>query len=178
MIWILIAFGILPALLYLLYIELARTTNACVDASAAAPVKRLDIVIDTVVDTLYDKEQPITEPKIAAAKYASNGEIYIATWLANHNLEFIPQYRFPECADKRALPFDFYIPSMNTCIEYDGRQHYAPVRFFGGDTGFEKRKLHDDIKDRFCERAGIRLIRVPYCYSTREIDSWLSINLL
>ncbi|NIM04544.1 MAG: hypothetical protein GTN65_02750, partial [Armatimonadetes bacterium] len=33
---------------------------------------------------------------------------------------------------------DIFIPSLRIAIEYQGRQHYEPVPFFGGDEGFRK----------------------------------------
>lgn len=38
------------------------------------------------------------------------------------------------------LPFDFYLPYYNTCIEYDGVQHFKPIDYFGGEKEFELRK--------------------------------------
>ena len=38
------------------------------------------------------------------------------------------------------------------CIEYDGRQHYQPVKDFGGETEFEKIKLRDNIKNEYCKK--------------------------
>lgn len=34
--------------------------------------------------------------------------------------DFIIQHKFKNCRDIRPLPFDFYLPKLNTCIEYDG----------------------------------------------------------
>ena len=54
----------------------------------------------------------------------SIGERTISQWLFDNNIYFIPQYSFDECMDKLSLPFDFYLPDYNTCIEYDGEQQY------------------------------------------------------
>jgi protein-arginine kinase activator protein McsA len=45
------------------------------------------------------------------------------------------------------LPFDFYLPNLNTCIEYDGEQHYKPISTFGGEEGLRKQQLRDKIKE-------------------------------
>ena len=69
--------------------------------------------------------------------------------------------------DKRLLPFDFYLPNKRICIEADGRQHFEPV-VFGNMTysdaleNFEIVKMHDEIKNKFCEEHNITLIRIPY----------------
>ena len=76
----------------------------------------------------------------------SNGENEITNWLTQNNIDYISQKRFKDCKDKRTLPFDFYIPSKNIVIEYDGKQHYKPIKFFGGEEQFEYITKHDKIK--------------------------------
>jgi len=60
------------------------------------------------------------------------------------------------------LPFDFYLPKLNICIEADGIQHNTPYKFFGGEEKFNKLKNHDKIKTEYCSKNSIQLIRVPY----------------
>lgn len=76
--------------------------------------------------------------------------------------KFVYQKRFDDCCDKRVLPFDFYIPSTNTCIEYQGRQHYMPVKVFGDEKDFELRKKHDEIKKKYCKDNNINFLEIPY----------------
>ena len=92
----------------------------------------------------------------------SKGEIKISDFLNSKNISYISQKKFDDCKDKFLLPFDFYLPAYNTCIEYDGEQHYRSVDFFGGEEEFEKRKKHDGIKNNYCKEKGINLLRIPY----------------
>ena len=83
------------------------------------------------------------------------------------NIHFIRQYKFDDCVDKRPLPFDFYLPGRNIVIEYDGEQHFRPVRWtqssdFDAESKFLYTKHHDEIKNHYCCSHGIRLIRIPY----------------
>lgn len=77
------------------------------------------------------------------------------------------QKTFEGCEDKRLLAFDCYLNDFNICIEYDGEQHYRPVRF-GEESDeemmkkFNYTKYHDEIKNNFCKENNIGLIRVPY----------------
>jgi len=34
-------------------------------------------------------------------------------------IKYINQKRFKKCKNKLPLPFDFYLPDLNICIEYD-----------------------------------------------------------
>ena len=92
----------------------------------------------------------------------SKGERSIYKLLEEYNITYIREYRFNECKDINTLPFDFYLPDFNTCIEFDGEQHYASCDFYGGDEAYEIRKLHDNIKTSYCINNNIKLIRIPY----------------
>jgi len=92
----------------------------------------------------------------------SKGEIKILLYLKTMDINFIEQFKFKNCKNKNQLPFDFYLPGYNLCIEYDGLQHYEPVHFFGGYKSFEIIKKHDQIKNNFCKTNNIKLIRIKY----------------
>jgi Zn-finger nucleic acid-binding protein len=88
----------------------------------------------------------------------SKGERKIRNLLINKNIEFIPQKKFNKCKNIKELPFDFYLPKYNTCIEYHGEQHYKIVKHFGGKGKFKKLKENDAIKLKFCLENKINLI--------------------
>ena len=106
----------------------------------------------------------------------SKGEDEIRRILNFWNIEFVSQKRFENCRDSLELPFDFYIPSLNACIEYDGEQHYKPIEVFGGEIGYAKTKRHDEIKTHFCKDNNINLIRIPY-WEFNNIENILKQNL-
>lgn len=86
----------------------------------------------------------------------------IAKYLDNKNIKYERQYKFDDCRSKDKLPFDFYIPSKNIVIEYDGKQHYEIVDYFGGFDDFVGTKIRDTIKTIYCKENNIKLIRIPY----------------
>jgi len=90
----------------------------------------------------------------------SKGERDIRLFLTNKNIFFIQQYRFPDCKDKRSLPFDFYLPSINTCIEFDGEQHFKIKNQWGGEDGLLDRQKKDKVKNEYCIKNNIKLIRL------------------
>lgn len=98
----------------------------------------------------------------------SKGELRIKEVFELLGIDFEFQYRFEECKNERSLPFDFYVSSKNIAIEYDGVQHFIPVRFSKEQTeediieAFEKRKRLDKLKDDYCFNNNIKLIRIPY----------------
>ncbi len=93
---------------------------------------------------------------------SSRGEREIFNWLNNNSIIFEQQKTFDGCKNKKLLPFDFYLPQYNTCIEYDGEQHYYPINFFGGEERLKKNIQRDEIKTNYCFVNNIRLLRIRY----------------
>jgi len=77
--------------------------------------------------------------------------------------------KFDGCININKLPFDFYLPEKNICIEYDGEQHFRNIF---SDKSFKETKINDNIKDEFCIKNNIFLIRIPY-FKFEEINNIL-----
>lgn len=105
----------------------------------------------------------------------SSGERKIEKFLLNKNIRFIPQFKFPECKLEKELLFDFYLPDYNLCIEYQGVQHYKPIKSWGGEEYFIKNQLRDQIKRDFCTGNNISLIEVKYNIPLNEIEDRLNL---
>jgi len=91
---------------------------------------------------------------------SSKGELLINNFLITNKIYFKPQHKFQECRYKRVLPFDFYLPDYDVCVEFDGMQHYKSIKHFGGDKTFQIQQLKDKIKSDFCVNNNIKLIRI------------------
>ena len=102
----------------------------------------------------------------------SKGEAKVESILKKYGIEYILQYKFDDCKFYNKLPFDFYIPSMNACIEYDGKQHFQYVHRWGGYDEFINRLIRDSIKNIYCRENKIKLIRIPY-YEFKNIEEIL-----
>lgn len=93
----------------------------------------------------------------------SKGEKFIESVLIENGLkrgvDYIRQYKFRDCKNKYPLPFDFFLPKISVAIEYDGDQHNKVVTFFGGFEEYEKRKINDNIKSKYCSDNRITLLR-------------------
>lgn len=92
----------------------------------------------------------------------SIGEEIIENVLTSYNIQFNTEHTFKECKYKKCLPFDFYLPNNNMCIEFDGEQHFKPIPYFGGDSTLQIQKIKDSIKDEYCKLNNIHLLRIPY----------------
>lgn len=92
----------------------------------------------------------------------SKGEEKIKFFLDNNNIKYVTQKTFKNCKNKNNLKFDIYISELDLCIEYDGKQHYSPIKFFGGEHSLNKQKENDKIKNEYCKQNNIHLLRIRY----------------
>lgn len=96
----------------------------------------------------------------------SRGERTIAKFLDKFRIKYFREKRFKDCRFKKPLPFDFYLPEMNTCIEYDGVLHFFPNL---GEELLRTTKRNDDIKTNFCKQNNINLIRISFTENIEEV---------
>lgn len=92
----------------------------------------------------------------------SQGEEKIIKLLQEMNINYEYQKKFETCKLKKCLSFDFYLPDYNILIEYDGKQHFEPVEYLGGQKRFEEQQQRDNFKNNWCKENNILLIRIPY----------------
>lgn len=108
----------------------------------------------------------------------SSGEFFIDKYFSENSIKHIPQYSFSDCKDKNKLRFDFAVmnsdDSVKALVEYDGKQHFEPIDWFGGEEEFQKQVKRDKIKNEYCKKNNIPLIRIPYYYTTDEIKQTLA----
>ncbi len=112
---------------------------------------------------------PMSKEIVSVSSTKSEGEDAIKLFLERNKIEYVAQKKFPGCKLKNELPFDFFIPSMNLLIEYDGIHHRMPVLYKGeGSTPWhqnralvrlEQQKYRDKIKTDYCKKNNIHLIR-------------------
>ena len=103
----------------------------------------------------------------------SSGELIIRNFLTDNGIDFVYNKRFDDCRDKKPLPFDFFLPKYNMCIEFDGQHHFMdiPTR-----SKLEDVQRHDIIKDKYCKDNGIKMLRIPY-YDGHHIEDILTKEL-
>lgn len=120
-------------------------------------------------------QTPVSHLQGAGCPVCSNskGELRIRNFLETNNIKFIEQYKFDDCINpitNNKLIFDFYLPELNTLIEYDGMQHFKPIKHFGGDKTLNKQIINDLIKDQYCDYNTIKLIRWDYLDNIKKIN--------
>lgn len=95
----------------------------------------------------------------------SFGENLVKVFLDEHRIDYTPQYRIKNenlFCNNEYLIVDFYLPSFNAIIEYNGVQHYQPIKRFGGYGSFDNQIERDNALRQYCKEHKIKLIEIPY----------------
>lgn len=110
----------------------------------------------------------------------SKGNLYISTWLQEHNINFVAEYRFKDCKDKSTLPFDFCVlnddNSIKCLIEYNGNLHYRATGGWISEEHLVEQKRRDQIKIDYCKSHNYSLLIISY--KDKNIDKILKENIL
>ncbi len=116
--------------------------------------------------------------------FSSKGERTVREILITNDIEFREQKTFVDCVNtktNKVLKFDFFIPSINTLIEYDGIQHSQPTRFNGISRAratkiFEGTMYRDNIKTNYAHDNNLVLVRITAEKKkdiTKQLESYI-----
>ena len=60
------------------------------------------------------------------------------------------------------MSYDIFISGIDVAIEYQGKQHFEPVDFFGGEESFFELTQRDREKAKLSEENGVKLVYINY----------------
>ena len=99
----------------------------------------------------------------------SKGELKIIDILKENNINCKNEIEFTDLKSQKNKPLRFDIGVYNNSnqliclIEYDSEIHFHFNKFFHKTkSNFNKRRGYDRIKNEYCLRKNIPLIRIPY----------------
>lgn len=75
------------------------------------------------------------------------------------------QFFLDKCEQNNCIPittFDFYVQEYNCLIEFQGKQHYVPIKNWGGQEKLEYIQKHDSIKYNYAISHGIDILIINY----------------
>lgn len=107
----------------------------------------------------------------------SRGERKIREILNTYNINFIPQKEFSNLfgVGDGNLSYDFYLPSQNLLIEYQGQYHDGTASN-QSEEDYLKQQEHDKRKREYAEQNGIRLLEIWY-WDFDNIETILNENI-
>ncbi|MGG4434425.1 hypothetical protein AAXE64_07685 [Priestia megaterium] len=96
----------------------------------------------------------------------SKGMLKVEEYIGTLKKKYALEKRFENCKDNRPLPFDMLLDN-SILIEYDGEHHFHKIDFSGKGVNdasdrHKNTKKHDQIKNTYCIKSDIPLIRIPY----------------
>ena len=80
----------------------------------------------------------------------------IKDFLRKFKIEFLQNHML----DK--TEFDFYLPSIRVCIEFDGIYHFQPIEELGGLKTYDRVRLEEKTKSDYCEDNYIDLVKIRH----------------
>ena len=92
-------------------------------------------------------------PKCSNRKHYA--EVLFYEFIKEHYKDAIYNYHNPKILGR--LSIDVFIPSINVGIEFQGGQHFKPVKWFGGEKTYMKIIERDSKKYNICKENNIKL---------------------
>ena len=107
----------------------------------------------------------ISQKIVSCGCIKSKGEYKIAELLTKHSINFITEYKFSDCKNRR---YDFAILNKHNevirLIEFDGLQHFYKPRaeHWSATSSLEETQARDLEKNEIAKQHNIPLVRIPY----------------
>lgn len=104
----------------------------------------------------------------------SKGEKIIRDYLIEYNIDFDREVSFNWQSNK-LFRYDFYLPSYNLIIEFNGRQHYEETNIF--TNSLEENILHDKIKIEEALKNNFYFLVIPFTQINNIkniLDKWFN----
>lgn len=94
----------------------------------------------------------------------SSGERRIRAFLEQHGILFTKDKRFKGLVGlgNKPLSYDFYLPTYNLLVEFQGEQHDHVVDLYGGENQFKTQKEHDRRKYNYAISNGYEFLEINY----------------
>lgn len=102
-----------------------------------------------------------------ACNFKNQGILYSKIKISFPDLLLEQEYT-SEWLEKQRL--DIYCPMYNFAIEYDGKQHFSPIDYFGGESYFRTLQQRDVEKNNKCKNNNCKLFRVKFGYNESDYE--------
>jgi hypothetical protein len=98
-------------------------------------------------------------------------------WVSEVMLYQIVRHLYPETPVLRrqrpawldGLELDVYLPDRDLAFEYQGQQHYHPVKVWGGEEALRELQARDARKAALCAQQDVTLVTIDYTEPLSEI---------
>ena len=112
--------------------------------------EKLKLKIDNIYKEMLDENR-------VNIKWSNEYLLYRMIASMVENVEY--QYR---CNWLGNQSFDIFLNGYNIAVEYQGKQHYEPVEFFGGEEAYERNVERDIRKHMLAKKNGVNILYWNY----------------
>lgn len=104
----------------------------------------------------------------------SKSEKFVSDVLKDKQIYYEPQKIYSDLRGDSGYPLSYDFLIYNDIfepvflIECQGKQHYEPIGYFGGEERFETQKRNDEYKKLYADKINLPLLEIPYWYSSEE----------
>ena len=125
--------------------------------------KCCDEILANASKNLYATEERSTYLR-PINKWISEEQVFKLTKRLYKEYNVIYQHRpfFLRSSRNGQMSYDVFISGLNIAIEYQGKQHFEPVEYFGGDVAFKNTVQRDKEKLELSIQNNIKLIYINY----------------
>lgn len=121
---------------------------------------RINFISSIIVNGKIKDLVPIIHRLTDVEPKGSVGEELIREYLTSRDYAYIKEYWVKDISAR--YDFVLFIEKSMFAIEFDGEQHFRPVKEWDGQKGYEERKEKDQIKNKWCYENNIPLLRIRY----------------
>lgn len=144
-----------------------RVAQFQVKAAGGAGLLRV-MSLREALELVYPEEK-WEEAAWGGSKKATQRQLLLLTSGILPGVQILEDHRHPSLSrdvrDSGDLELDLFLPAHDVAVEYNGYHHYFDLPFFGP---VEQYRLRDVEKRHLCEKAGIRLITIPYWWDKAQ----------
>lgn len=107
----------------------------------------------------------------------SKGELIISNVLKGLKLSYTPEYKIQINNKNLFIDFCVIINNQMVFIEYNGKQHYEPIDYFGGELRFKKQQERDELLREYCCKNEIKLLEYKYDIPLHKLSAFVKEDL-
>lgn len=122
----------------------------------------LDVSYSVIKEVHNKSENEIRELvgyPLIGEKWINETTLYKIIKMLYPNYTIIREYS-PDWLNKQRI--DIFIKELNIAVEYQGEQHFKPIKHFGGEEGLIKTQERDKIKAKLCKKNNVKLVYFDY----------------